>query len=134
MFNKLFGDVGGKLKLLATITFYLYWIGGTITGVVLLVMDDYFLAYALLLIALSWLVAWLMSLPLYAFGQLVQNSDAIREKMGASAVDSTASVGPVDSQMAKEAAVRATKEAQLKAWREQDLITEEEYQAKLKEL
>lgn len=134
MFNKLFGDVGGKLKLLATITFYLYWIGGTITGVVLLVMDDYFLAYALLLIALSWLVAWLMSLPLYAFGQLVQNSDAIREKMGASAVDSTASVGSVDSQMTKEAAVRATKEAQLKAWREQDLITEEEYQAKLKEL
>ena len=129
MFNKLFSDVGGKLKLLATIWFYLIWIGGMIAGVVLIAVDpDDFVVFGLLMLALSWLVAWLMSLMLYAFGQLVQNSDAIKNKMCGVAVSETTETAPAVS------AARAAKEAQLKAWLEQNLITEEEYQAKLQEL
>lgn len=116
MFEKLFGNPGGKLKLLAKIWFCLAVIGGTIGGVVLVAEfgDDEAIGFILLLG--SWLVGWLTSLPLYAFGQFVENTDKINEKLGGA---------PEGEQKRSK-----KQQAELEKLLALGLITEEEFNAK----
>ena len=121
MFEKLFGNVGGKLKLLAKVWFCLTVIGGTIGGIVLVAEFGDDEAIGFILLFGSWLVGWLTSLPMYAFGQFVENTDKIDAKLGR-----LTGAAPTASEQ-KQTAKKLTELEQLLA---AGVITEEEFNAK----
>ncbi len=68
----MFENIGGKLKTLAILVFVSSILGGF--GVVTIINASNPLS-SFLIVAGSVLVGWLSSVGLYAFGQLVENSD-----------------------------------------------------------
>ena len=73
--DSLYENIGSKIKGLAKGIFLIESIGSVISGLVFLFEEEALLA--LLLIFIGPLVAWISSWILYAFGQLVENSDSI---------------------------------------------------------
>ena len=85
----LFGDIGGKLKKVAAASCWWGAIAYIIAGIAMLIIGiDYadaydempFIIWGIALIILGPIVSWLGSLVLYAFGKLVEDVEAIREK------------------------------------------------------
>ena len=72
-----FDNVGKKIKDIAQGAFVIEAISAIISGIVLMSEDDDFILLGILLIFAGPIVAWILSLPLYGFGQLVENSDII---------------------------------------------------------
>ena len=70
----MYDNIGGKIKGLATWTFIVEAIGAIITGIVLIVGDSSNTLYALPVIVLGPVVAWVSSWILYAFGELVEKT------------------------------------------------------------
>ena len=82
LFGEMFSNVGGKLKVIALISFFATWVAGVVGGLLIVINGGAQMAtLGLLIILLSVLPAYLLSLPLYAFGQLVQNSDDINYRV-----------------------------------------------------
>lgn len=82
LFGEMFSNVGGKLKVVALIIFFLTWIGGILTGLfVFFNGDNAMIPLGLLIVLASVLPAYLISLPIYAFGQLVENWDAVNYRL-----------------------------------------------------
>ncbi len=81
MGEKFFKNIGGKIKFLAMILFVVEAIAALITGFVLMVTDEDLILYGFL----SWIViplfAWVSSWFLYAFGELVEDVHAIRNRI-----------------------------------------------------
>ena len=88
MEEKLFGDIGGKLKSVA------FWVCilGFAASVLFVIASWFVLAdswksefgeylLALILGGLGCLISWLSTLVLYGLGQLVENSDIVASKM-----------------------------------------------------
>lgn len=78
MFDFLYEDIGGKIKRMAKWTFIIEAIASIITGIVLAI-DEYEGGYLLICI-FGPIVAWVSSWILYAFGELVEDVHAIRNK------------------------------------------------------
>ena len=86
MLDNLYTDIGGKIKNWAKWIFIVEAIGAIITGLVFLF--DYGIEdgwWALFIIIFGPIVAWVSSWILYAFGQLVEDTHAIRDKEGTTA-------------------------------------------------
>ncbi|MBP3434864.1 MAG: hypothetical protein J6K62_00840 [Clostridia bacterium] len=82
LFGEMFSNVGGKLKIIALISFFVTWVGGVIGGLLIIINGSTQMAVlGVLVILLSVLPAYLLNLPLYAFGQLVQNSDDVNYRV-----------------------------------------------------
>lgn len=77
----LFGNIGKKVKGMALGVFFVEAIGAIITGIILMAEDDDLIAFGLLTIILGPAVAWLSSLVLYAFGELVDKTCGIHNKV-----------------------------------------------------
>jgi len=83
----LFGNSGKKVKSLALGVFFVEAIGSIITGIILMgigiifMVTDYFIAFGLLAIVFGPAIAWLSSLVLYAFGELVDKTCGIHNKV-----------------------------------------------------
>lgn len=77
----LFGNIGKKVKGLALGVFFVEAIASIITGIILMAEDDDLIAYGLLTIVFGPAVAWLSSLVLYAFGELVDKTCGIHNKV-----------------------------------------------------
>ena len=86
----MFNNPGEKLKTLAKIVFYVLLFLPLVTGIVMVIMGliDGFggegfgisaVLIGILLLALGFANAWLGSIFLYAFGELVENSAATRK-------------------------------------------------------
>ena len=80
----MFNNVGGKLKAIAKVIFWIFVVIFAISGIVLfanMVRQNGGLAFlsAVLTIGLGVLTAWLSSIGLYAFGELVENTSIIAE-------------------------------------------------------
>lgn len=78
MFDFLYEDIGGKIKRMAKWTFIIEVIASIITGIALAI-DEYEGGYLLICI-FGPIVAWVSSWLLYAFGQIVEDVHAIRDK------------------------------------------------------
>lgn len=81
--DNMYDNIGGKIKRLAKWTFIVEAIGAIIAGLVL--MGRYGSTYTdlvcgFLLFVGGPIVAWVSSWLLYAFGELVEDTHAIREK------------------------------------------------------
>ena len=78
----MYDNIGGKIKGLAKTMFIVEAIGAVITGIVLLATDDDFILVGLLTLFCGPIVAWVSSWILYAFGELVEDVHAVRDKEG----------------------------------------------------
>ena len=75
MFN--YENIGGKIKGLARAAFIVEAIAAVISGLVMMVEDDDMIPFALLVMVVGPIVAWVGSWLLYGFGQLIENSDIV---------------------------------------------------------
>ena len=80
MFDILYENVGGKIKRWAIWIFIVEAISAIVTGLSLIMNDDS--AIGFLLLICGPIAAWVGSWLLYAFGQLVEDVHAMREKEG----------------------------------------------------
>lgn len=93
----MYNNIGKKLKLLAKIDFFFNAIATFIAGIAILASlyadygEDTHLAIGLVLMLVGPIAAWVSSWLLYAFGQLVENSDKIVAKLDASDENAPAS-------------------------------------------
>lgn len=108
----MFNNVGGKIKAIAKVT---AWIGIAICviyGFVMLVSMEDMALIGLLIMTVGSLASWISALVLYGFGELIENSGIIANKKNTDVPKMSA------------------KDKTLEKWRNDGLITEEEYQAK----
>ena len=72
---KFFNNIGSKLKVLSVVLFYIEWIGGMIGGLILAICGwDAMVVIGIALVPCAILLAWMLSAPLYAFGDLVESA------------------------------------------------------------
>ena len=76
----MYDNIGGKIKGLAKTMFIVEAIGAVIMGIVLLATDDDLIFAGLLTLFCGPIIAWVSSWVLYAFGELVEDIHAMRNK------------------------------------------------------
>ena len=107
MFDFFFSRPGNKLRMLAKIMFVILCIGGIVTGAVLIINDldymDTMFYIGILVIVMTPVFAWLLTLPLYAFGNLVETNESIDRKLsgqgGAPASQENQSLDPRQTEL-----------------------------------
>ena len=82
MLDNLYENIGSKIKNWAKWIFVIEAIGAVIAGQVLLFTDEDLILYGLLAAICGPIVAYVSSWILYAFGELVEDVHAIRNKEG----------------------------------------------------
>ena len=82
MLDTLYENIGGKIKNWAKWIFIVEAIGAIITGLVLLCTDEDLILYGLITLVCGPIVAYIGSWILFAFGELVEDVHAIRNKDG----------------------------------------------------
>lgn len=70
----MFENVGGKIKTLVKVMFFLEAIGFIVGGIIMAVSDEDLILIGLGVAVVGPLVAWISSLALYAFGELVESN------------------------------------------------------------
>jgi len=83
MLNNLYENIGGKIKKWAKWMFIVEAIGSIITAIVLPIASgdpDDFILISVLIAIVGPIVAWVGSWILYAFGELVEDTHAMRKK------------------------------------------------------
>jgi hypothetical protein len=78
MFDNLYKNIGEKIKGLAILCFIMYSLSAIAVGVMLINSD--MVVYGIITIALGVSFAWISSILLYAFGVLVEDVHAIRNR------------------------------------------------------
>lgn len=73
----MYDNIGEKIKSLAKASFIVVSITEVITGIALMIAEDYLILLGLLIMIVGPIVTWLSSWLLYGFGQLIENSDII---------------------------------------------------------
>ena len=82
MFKYLFGNIGKKIKLVAKVCFWIELVASVLLGIILIAVGveenwAFLVALGFMCFLLAPVVAWLSSLFLYSYGQMVDNSDKI---------------------------------------------------------
>ena len=73
----MFDNAGGKIKSIVRTMFFIEAVAAVISGIALMGTDDDLILPGLLVMVVGPFAVWVVSLFLYGFGQLVENSDAI---------------------------------------------------------
>jgi len=112
----MYDNIGGKIKVLAKVTFIVEAIAAVITGIALMASDEDMIPVGLLVMVVGPIVAWVSSWLLYGFGELVDKAcDIERNTRG----------GERKSEAQKK--VDEERISKIEKLRSQGLITEEEY-------
>ena len=82
MLDNLYENIGGKIKNWAKWIFIVEAIGAVMAGITLIATDDDLILAGLLTLFCGPIVAYVGSWILYAFGELVEDVHAIRDKEG----------------------------------------------------
>ncbi len=77
----MFDDIGGKIKGLATFICWVGIIGSIFGGLGVMVADEDFVGLGILIILGGCLGSWIWSFFMYGFGQLIQNTDVLVERV-----------------------------------------------------
>lgn len=112
----MYDNIGKKIKGLAMATCFIGIMAAVIYGLVLISLDEDFILFGILIMLIGSLVAWISSLCLYGFGELIEKTCAIELSTRNGAINS-------DSRE-NEKLERVNKIEKL---RSQGLISEEEY-------
>ena len=116
MLDNLYENIGSKIKNWAKWIFVIEAIGAVITGLVFLFTDEDLILYGLLTLVCGPIVAWVGSWILYAFGQLVEDVHAMRDKEGTT--EEVKAKRETEERAKREAEENAKREAEEKAKRE----------------
>ena len=103
----MYKNIGNKIKSLATGTFLVEAIGSIITGFILMAEED---VLYILLVIFGPLVAWVSSWILYAFGEMVEDIHAMRNKITPASVQDA--IDEANRQKANETAIKKAKQQQ----------------------
>jgi len=127
----MYDNVGAKIKGLAKYVAWIFICISILIGFILVALGEDVAFVGVLVMVVGPVLAWLSSLGLYGFGQLIENTDKLVVLQGG--VNDISIFGEKGFQIEK------VKEAQervdrLKKWREEGWISEEEYNAKLAEM
>ena len=130
MLDKLFDNIGAKIKTLAKWTFIVEAVSAIITGITLL-FDEYILA-GLLTLFCGPIVAWVSSWILYGFGELVESTCTLRQQNAELMRIEQCVQVLAEPSMLKRAEEKATREAEEKAKREAEEKAKREAEEKAK--
>ena len=134
MLDNLYENIGGKIKNCAKGIFIIEAIGSIIAGLVLLFTDEDLILYGLLTLVCGQIVAWVGSWILYAFGELVEDTHAIRNEYYPIINDIKKNVRLMADPIIREAEEKARREAEEKARRETPAKVQQTIQKKEKTL
>ena len=73
----MFDNIGGKIKSLAQVVFWIGIICSVISGFVMIGTNEDLIFLGLVIIIIGSLVSWVSSFTLYGFGQLIENTDQL---------------------------------------------------------
>ena len=148
----MFDNIGGKIKAVAKVICWIGIIASIFIGFIMLVQDEDTALAGLLTMVLGSLGSWIGSFITYGFGQLVENSDILVQQGKKPPVFTTNTNNISTSHtirgehmwrcdgcgnmISEEICPVCNKEKleTLKKWKEQGLITEEEYVQKMESL
>ena len=124
----MFDNIGSKIKSYAKANFWIETIASVLLGIILLAiasetysdLEEIYTIIGIVFLLGGPATAYITSIFLYGFGQLVENSDVLATKKNKGTVSS---VSTTDDKINT-----------LKKWKEQGLITEEEYKQKMENL
>lgn len=138
----MFDNVGSRIMLIARISVFAGTIAFIISGIVAIIygVDDgegWIIFGGFCGMILSFPMAYLVNLPLYALGALVENSDIIAKNIvpkhnGAASASVGSTINNVATKTNEDDVSR--KKAELDRLKEQGLITEEEYRSRIEEV
>lgn len=148
----MFDNIGGKIKAVAKVVCWIGIIASIIIGFIMLVQDEDTAFAGVLIMVLGSLGSWIGSFMTYGFGQLVENSDILVQQ-GNKTSNASKQLGANNSaafqtsqhqwrcdgcgnMISEEICPICNKDKidNLKKWKEQGLITEEEYIQKMESL
>ena len=129
----MFDNIGGKIKTLAQVVCWIGIIASIIIGFVMMAQDDDTIFTGILIMIFGSLGSWLGSFMTYGFGQLVENSDILVNQCNKMPENHNDANGNSTSSIEIKKEI-ADKLETLNKWKEQGLITEEEYQQKVESL
>lgn len=115
----MFENIGQKIMSVAKIYAYIGIIGCTIIGLIISCINVEFIITGLLIVILGSFFSWVNALVLYGFGTLIENSNTLVKQPTFTHASSKENDDKIET---------------LKKWRARNLITEEEYNEKLKEM
>ena len=119
----MFDNIGGKIKTLAQVVCWIGIIASFLIGIILIKQDEDTALIGLLVLILGSLFSWIGSFMTYGFGQLIENSDILVAEKKGNKVETTRPIETVNDKIDT-----------LNKWKEQGLITEEEYNQKMENL
>ncbi len=122
----MFDRVGEKIKALAQILCWLGIFSSVVVGLVMLTTGEPEEGVGILVILFGSLGAYISSLLLYGYGELIDNSDRAAGKSLPQA--------PEKEKIPSATEIKEEKARILYQWKEQGLITEEELAEKMKDL
>ncbi len=134
MLDNLYENIGGKIKNWAKWLFIVEAISAIITGIVLIVNDDDYITHGILTLICGPIVAWVGSWLMYAFGQLVEDVHAMRDKEGTT--KEVHAKHEAEAKMKREAELKAQQEAVARAkceaekigkWQEENQLSDEDF-------
>jgi len=148
----MFDNIGSKIKTVAKVVCWIGIIASVIVGFIMLVQDEDTALAGILTMIFGSLGSWVGSFITYGFGQLVENSDILvkqsnqvpsKSNLSSSVSGSTQQTGKhqwrcnvCGNMISEEICPICNKEKieNLNKWKEQGLITAEEYAQKLESL
>lgn len=77
MFENLFSNAGGKIKVLAKVFFVLGIIASVIYGIVVMTLGGIHVLYGFLIAIIGSISSWISSILMFGFGTIVENTDKI---------------------------------------------------------
>ena len=78
----MFQNVGGKIKSFALVNFWVDFAAAIIGGLAMMIEDIDMILISILVAAAGCFVAWVVSLFLYGFGELIETNQKIAYKLG----------------------------------------------------
>lgn len=148
----MFNNVGGKIKAVAKVTAWIGIVICVIYGFVMLVSMEDMALIGLLIMTVGSLTSWISALVLYGFGHLIENRDILVSQGSKTSNQNTTGNNVSNTEttthkwrcsrcgnmISEEVCPICNKGASkkigtLNKWKNEGLITEEEYQAKRKE-
>lgn len=119
----MFDNIGSKIKTLAQVVCWLGIIASFLVGIILIVQDEDTALIGFLVLVLGSLFSWIGSFMTYGFGQLIENSDILVAEKNGNKTENTRPIETINDKIDT-----------LNKWKEQGLITEQEYNQKMENL
>lgn len=132
----MFDNVGGKIKAVAKVVTWVGISASVISGFILMLQEGTGVI-GLFIMMIGSLVSWISSLMTYGFGQLVENSDILVAQSRRESVYQNQNISNNYTPKIKTGGVSgnaADTINTLNKWRQDGLITEEEYRQKIENI